>query len=357
MRFETFYLREDFEVLEDKIIINSLEDVPKTVFSKINTYMKRKGFDWRGPDDVKAILKRQFLDRDKPIKKEALPDHYEAIKRAVEKKEVSPDEQVLKAVRRRFGLTNNLKFAGYIMRDGKLLDLSGRKFGNTYARAREMDHREIGRALENIDHPAAQGGSDGMIAFQKLGPIRIDANVGLIDMEAPPTQQQRNALRRYINSVDQVLLELNGKGERYYEEFDQPINTSNIIKKIDHYYAGQLREPSLTAKFHESNDAFMDSVLKGVEKFNIPKNYIDGELYLTLHHGTSKSSLNKILRSEKFKTNTYFAPDRETAYRYAQMTGSNPVTTIAVVKADELAFDGNYFYATRDLSFGNGVYK
>jgi len=107
----------------------------------------------------------------------------------------------------------------------------------------------------------------------------------------------------------------------------------------------------------DENEVWLDSVRKGVEKFNVPTNDVNGKMYLTLHHGTSEGNLKKILKSGKFKVNTYFAPDRETALRYAGMTGSKPITTIAVISADGLMFDGNYFYANKDLYFSNGVYK
>jgi len=104
-------------------------------------------------------------------------------------------------------------------------------------------------------------------------------------------------------------------------------------------------------------DINMKNVMYGVEKYKVLTHTIDGELYVTLYHGTSKKNLDKIIRSGKLFNATYLAPEYETAKRFAQMTGHSPVVDTMTIKADGLAFNGNYFYTTREVNRKNGVYK
>ena len=107
----------------------------------------------------------------------------------------------------------------------------------------------------------------------------------------------------------------------------------------------------------ESEDVYMKSVIFGIDKHDVPTQVIDGDLYLTLYHGTSKKNYNRILKTGVLKTNSYFAVDEHTAKRYSQMTGGIPVVDTVVVNANGLVFDGNYFYANRDLHFLGGVWN
>lgn len=131
---------------------------------------------------------------------------------------------------------------------------------------------------------------------------------------------------------------------------------SDIVRWADRMIA-KKRILQKRNKLKEAEDVWMKSVLAGVDKYKVPTTTIDGDLYLYLYHGTSKANMKKIINSGKFKVNTYFAPDEQTAKRFAQMTGSKPEITYAVVKANGLMFDGNYFYANRDLELKGGVYQ
>lgn len=105
-------------------------------------------------------------------------------------------------------------------------------------------------------------------------------------------------------------------------------------------------------------DVNMKSVLTGIKKFDVLTHDIDGELYVTLFHGTSKKNFNKIMKTGKLFANTYFAADQETSKRYAQMTGGTPVVDTITIKADALSFNGYYFSSNREVKrYSGNLYK
>ena len=254
MNFKKHYFKESIKVLDNgNIFIDDVDDISVSVLKKINTAMKRAGYDWRGAEDARDILRMSFLKKE--ISPEKWPKQYKAISDSIKTvKDLPVEEQMFRKASRYFGLTNDPNFAAYILPNGKMLDFSGRKQGNRYATSRGLDHRNIVSALDDFKHPAAGGGTDGMVEFMKLGPIRIDGNSGLIDMYTKPTPKQRNAIQAFVNkmSSDDLRLELQGKGERVNREYEKPFRIYEILKTIDSYFAGTLqqREPSLAAQFH-----------------------------------------------------------------------------------------------------------
>lgn len=100
-----------------------------------------------------------------------------------------------------FGITRNPAECGYILPDGRMLDLSGRHamLGGDYCRApdgtnaptkrdwqagvRHTDHREL-------DFFDGIGGTDGMLRFmEQSGAVRVNPPIGFT-LRAMPTKQQ-----------------------------------------------------------------------------------------------------------------------------------------------------------------------
>jgi len=98
------------------------------------------------------------------------------------------------------GLTDDINEAGYILPDGGLLDFSGKRNGGPPGQRAE-DHRQI-------VSPAGVEGTDAMIAFQRLGAIRIDAASNFIDMETRPTSTQLRVLEQLFDSGEPVNIDL-----------------------------------------------------------------------------------------------------------------------------------------------------
>jgi len=111
---------------------------------------------------------RAALDNEKELSRDA---YMKSIENLTEKEKM---DFVNKAVKR-FGTTNRVSLASYLMLNGKMLDFSE---GQGY---RVQDHREIS---EILDMPDTTGYSDGLIAFMNMGNIRLQT-YGIDISQAP----------------------------------------------------------------------------------------------------------------------------------------------------------------------------
>lgn len=121
--------------------------------------------------------------------------------------ELNPSEKLnLKAIKE-FGLTSDFREVGYVLNDGRLLDLSGKREGGT-AFMRSFDHREVCRAIE-IGGKGISG-NECMLFFERQGNIRFamygfgirhghvpETNISLNTFQEP-TVKQISALREAI---------------------------------------------------------------------------------------------------------------------------------------------------------------
>jgi len=98
----------------------------------------------------------------------------------------------------RAGFTTNLAHAGFITPDGKLIDLSGKRFGR--------DIRSYGRMI----HESLVGGYAAMVKFMAEGNIRIQGDRGAIEIYAPPTEKQYDMIRQVIRTagVEETFVDL-----------------------------------------------------------------------------------------------------------------------------------------------------
>ena len=113
-----------------------------------------------------------------------------------EKFSVRDDAEDVKAVERYFGTTYNVNEAGYILTDGKLLDMSGRHEGAPGG-YRTVDHRDIADAFDGEYGDGSYSG--GMIQFMRAGNIRLSPESGGINLSVKPNKAQLATLDRYIS--------------------------------------------------------------------------------------------------------------------------------------------------------------
>lgn len=167
---------------------------------------------------------RAALDNEKELSRDA---YMKSIENLTEKEKM---DFVNKAVKR-FGTTNRLSLASYLMLNGKMLDFSE---GQGY---RVQDHREIS---EILDMPDTTGYSDGLIAFMNMGNIRLQTYG--IDISQVPNQTQKSALRDIISQVmrdnDEFSVDFS-KANGYTDgsvTYPKGTATSKILADIDSYF-------------------------------------------------------------------------------------------------------------------------
>jgi soluble lytic murein transglycosylase-like protein len=332
---------------DESVSIKDFGAITPAQWTKISNYMKRKGYDYRGGDDARTLFERQLESN------EYTRDQAAALKHVLTpkpKEPVTPEKRIEAKARRYFGVTDDLRFGGYILSDGKMLDLSGRRQGNTYADSRSLDHREISAADDD-----ATGGTAGMQEFIAAGNIRMDINSGMLDIGAPLTPKQRQAVTRFaMRSKEGVIVDLSrGLGEKrdgYYLgvdetnlEYDPKTPPSKILADIDAYFSGAAGgSKGLAAQFHESEEPKFAKKRKhdqvGSPEF---KNWFgdweaspasaskvvdkDGRP-LVVYHGTSYDKLENVFKARPNQVGVHFGTSGQANDRldYVQRRGAEP---------------------------------
>ena len=140
--------------------------------------------------------------------------------------------------KQRFGVTEDLALAFYLLPDGTMLDGGGEGYGRAY------DHR-------NIDYGG--GGTRGMQEFMSIGAIRLMPETPSLDIMVEPTSAQYYTLGDWIRHFEskEIVLELeDGLGDynerdevyyrasrRYDESFDTWTQPQKILNKIRRFYS------------------------------------------------------------------------------------------------------------------------
>lgn len=156
-------------------------------------------------------------------------------------REVTPlTAEDYKAMKSHFGTTGNYNVAGYLLQDGYMLDFSGKHWGDTTSRTRQVDHRDVSEVI-----PDSNNGFDSMVRMISNGNIRLMPESGGINLAVAPTKNQRTILRRYIDYMNQYqkegfALDIDEVGGDTIQSFTYEAGTSadRILGDIDRYFKG-----------------------------------------------------------------------------------------------------------------------
>ena len=136
-----------------------------------------------------------------------------------------------------FGITNNLDLGGYILTDGDILDLSGKKLGSD-GRSRAIDHREISDAFDD------NGVS--MEDFINSGNIRyMPESYNLLMSDVPTTKQYKVIERIFERANGEIRIELMsdannwGSDKDFSREYSAGTDFSTVKRDINAFYRGE----------------------------------------------------------------------------------------------------------------------
>lgn len=134
------------------------------------------------------------------------------------------------------GITNNYEEAGYILKDGNMLDLSGKNMGG-FGGDRVENHNVISYAFDHLN-PKYQ--SDYVYQLMNWGHIRCGGN--FIQIIKRPTIKQYHTLRNYIKYFirkNEFVVEIvNPKGHTIKSlEYERNENVDYIINEIQEHFA------------------------------------------------------------------------------------------------------------------------
>ena len=241
----------------------------KGFLSRMDFRLKEMGYDSRGADDVREMLRTRML-RDGKLWHEDWIKAYEGAKADIDGVYARREARALETGKaknvdfkriRELGYTEDWREAGYITPAGSLIDLSGKREGGERGQ-RALDHREA-------------GGTIGMQEFMALGNIRIDYNSGSFDISKAPTDRQIRRLTEFIEDrggevtvdLEEGLGELRGD---YYlralrafsREYPAGTKAARVITDIKRFFSGQ--EPLALPRGRFSRDGRQRRAASGV---------------------------------------------------------------------------------------------
>jgi hypothetical protein len=188
-------------------------------------------------------------------------------------------EDIFASAKERFGITNSIYEAGYVLPDGTMLDFSGRSQASGYKRdgsafrptdgksdylrdSRGIDHREI--EWDGMPEYTETWGS--MADFLRLGAVRIDGNSGTISMRSRlrPTSAQLRVLKDLVTSADGAYLDLEddlGNGTAMMLESGKWTRVHGFLER---WANGET--PSVTRSYSISTQSEIDRVQAAMDR-------------------------------------------------------------------------------------------
>ena len=224
----------------------------------------------------------------------------------------------------KYGKTYRWTEAGYILKDGTRLDLSGRNEGASGG-YRTVDHRDIFDIYEDSE----DYGTDAMNQFMARGNIRVMPESPGINLQVEPTEEQYRQI--------QDLVERLGWKERYFSvDFDNAngdtidnityegaVSARKVVADIKYFFKeGSIPHQSELSKFRYSLKDSQGNILSEQQQ----KYFVDSKIrdeqgrLLVVYHGSSKAGFTE------FKTElegSYFTADRKYAEEYAKGNDEN----------------------------------
>lgn len=194
----------------------------------------------------------------------------------------SDNQQIFDAAKEKFGTTLDMREAGYILPDGSMLDFSGkhelRGADTSFLNGRRsVDHRDISAIAYDFDEEPTGVKTD-MADFLDRGAIRIDYNVGAINLNVAPTKEQKDRLRRLIerNGGDVYIDFGKGWDTEHYVEYEGA-RAARVLADIDRYYSEGIK-PEGTVLPRQGDGRYTDEELALI---NDPAARLYGESFRT----------------------------------------------------------------------------
>ena len=259
------------------------------------------------------------------------------------------------------GLTDDLKEAGYVLADGRMLDFSGKRVGGEPG-VRYQDHRELNIPVkEDIEWTQL------MMAFMReTGAMRVDANTGMIDLDVLPTVPQQRAILNIIR---------NNPGGWYIDLQDGDRNlaleggsASLALENIERFYEdetmgtgeGEAIRFSLTGEKQTESKAFK-------KWFGKSKMVDEDGSPLVFYHGGAKGinifdpKLAGSIQTSDWGKGIYFTPSISGAdyYRKESLVENDPIGDGLYKEYEEKAksLGTRPMYEGIDLGFDSKEYK
>ena len=222
-----------------------------------------------------------------------------------------------------FGTTTNYSVAGYLLTDGRMLDFSGKHWGDTSSTSRQVDHRDIWDAWENGD----RDGFAEMVNMIGNGNIRLMPESGGINLASMPNATQITTLRGYINHFrGEVIVDVDKVGGDTIHSFEYSRGTSSskILSDIKEYFENGTvpkKQSGIRDFLYSDRDSDGNQLSTEQQEYFKDSQVRDeqGRL-LAMYHGTPNGGFTK------FRSGTYFTQNAAYADVY-QSLGASSIST------------------------------
>lgn len=182
-----------------------------------------------------------------------------------------------------FGTTNDYRIAGYILKDGRMLDFSGAHWLSGYDESyvsewrkkndiRQVDHEDIAEAY---DEAGLNSTGDNRLKFINAGNIRLIPEAPGINLsqKEEPTDEQYERIKGFLNqnTYDRFYVDFEKDRENRLQ-YQGNINANRVVNDIKAYYrTGTAPQQSVVSQFHSQYQKF-DSEYMDAENKNPTNN-------------------------------------------------------------------------------------
>lgn len=189
---------------------------------------KKSMFDKNTPVGEKSLLGTYQNAFDKNI-----PPQSDSVNTKMKSKKYAVSDSEYEEMKKHFGTTDNFNVAGYMLKDGTMLDFSGKHWGNTRSKTRQVEHYDINEVLEELS------GNEAQDAMVQSGNIRLKPEVGGINLSQEPTDGQSSSLEKYIRHFDgEVVVDFDNDAGKTVKsiEFDKGTSAAEVLEKINEFF-------------------------------------------------------------------------------------------------------------------------
>jgi hypothetical protein len=156
----------------------------------------------------------------------------------------------------KFGTTNNVRAAGFVLPDGTMLDFRR----DTSDPVEHTDVEEISDVYQDD--------------FVREGNMRVDAKWPLVQVGAKPTTEQLGAIRQIVdgNADANLRIELNDGDRRWYHEYPVETSYNKVRGDIGVFYSGkEPRRGKVSFQRQPARDTFFSPALRAAESLKQEK--------------------------------------------------------------------------------------
>jgi len=188
------------------------------------------------------------------------------------------DQEIVDAAKSVYGTTTDFREAGYLLTDGTMLDLSGKKDGGEPGH-RYLDHREM-----NYFEHKGKVYKPGMDGFMSMGNIRLKPEMGGLELTKSPSNEQTGTLRKYIRfNKGDVIIDFSKENLDVENSIEYSgANADRVINDIKNYYEKGELPPEVPILFQTAWNG-------STAMFDRFDNYYAGRSSLTKTHGWGHS--------------------------------------------------------------------